>query len=93
MIVDQIKNSVIDHIYCTDSTGVKEVLYKNTSFGDHKLVMLCTSDSVVNENSKYDDETGKPIRKEFLLIGWAKWFGKQKSRVSKKCGTHTNKLF
>ena len=64
VIENRTKNSVIDHIYCTDSTKVGDVLYKNTSFGDHRLVILCTSDSALNEklelqrrNWKYYSDT------------------------------------
>jgi endonuclease/exonuclease/phosphatase family metal-dependent hydrolase len=41
-IQEQVKNSILDHIYCTDSTIVDNILYKDTIYGDHKMIILCT---------------------------------------------------
>ena len=40
VIENQVKNSIIDHIYCTNSTSVEKVTYVDTTYGDHKLVIL-----------------------------------------------------
>ena len=49
VINNQTKNSILDHIYSTDSTKIKRITYKNVSFGDHCLVILETSDAHRNE--------------------------------------------
>jgi hypothetical protein len=40
VIENQVKSLIIDHIYCTISTSVEKVTYVDTSYGDHKLVLL-----------------------------------------------------
>jgi hypothetical protein len=40
VIENQVKSLIIDHIYCTISTSVEKVTCVDTSYGDHKLVLL-----------------------------------------------------
>jgi exonuclease III len=40
VIENQVKSSIIDHIYCTNSTSVEKVAYVDTTYGDHRLVLL-----------------------------------------------------
>ena len=42
IIQDQVKNSILDHIYCTDNTVVGSIIYKDTIYGDHKMVIMGT---------------------------------------------------
>jgi hypothetical protein len=61
VIQDQVKNSILDHIYCTDNTFVDSVLYKDTIYGDHKMVILCTSNERIERDFKISGEIGESI--------------------------------
>ncbi len=52
VIQDRVKNSILDHIYCTDNRIVGSVLYIGTIYGDHKKVILCTSSQLIKRDFK-----------------------------------------
>ena len=52
VIQGNVKNSILDHIYCTDSTIVDDVLYIDTIYGDHKMVILSTTNELTERDYK-----------------------------------------
>jgi hypothetical protein len=52
VIQGNVKNSILDHIYCTDSTIVGDVLYRDTIYGDHKMVILSTTNELTERDYK-----------------------------------------
>ena len=67
VIQDQVKNSVLDHIYCTDNTIVDSVLYKDTIYGDHKMVILCTSNELIERDFKIRRRNWKTYSVDVLI--------------------------
>ena len=52
VIQGNVKNSILDHIYFTDSTIVGDVLYRDTIYGDHKMVILSTTNELTERDYK-----------------------------------------
>ena len=48
-IEGRMKSSIIDHVYCTDRSNVESMIYKETIYGDHKLIILTVS-NVTNKD-------------------------------------------
>ena len=67
LIENRVKNSVIDHIYCTDNTQVDTIIYKTTAFGDHKLVILCTINEVQENDFKMKRRNWKNYSPKALI--------------------------
>jgi exonuclease III len=67
VIQDQVKNSVLDHIYCTDNTIVDSVLYRDTIYGDHKMVILCTSNELIERDFKIRRRNWKTYSVDVLI--------------------------
>ena len=67
VIQDQVKNSVLDHIYCTDNTIVDSVLYKDTIYGDHKMVILYTSNELIERDFKIRRRNWKTYSVDVLI--------------------------
>ena len=75
VIQEQVKNSVLDHIYCTDSTVVDRILYIDTIYGDHKMVILCTSNEQIEKDFKIQRRNWKAYSAEGLVqnLNQVKW--------------------
>jgi exonuclease III len=67
VIQDQVKNSILDHIYCTDNTIVGNVLYKDTIYGDHKMVILCTSNERIERDFKIQRRNWRKYSMDVLI--------------------------
>ncbi len=67
VIQDQVKHSVLDHIYCTDNTIVDSVLYRDTIYGDHKMVILCTSNELIERDFKIRRRNWKTYSVDVLI--------------------------
>ena len=67
VIQDQVKNSILDHIYCTDNTIVDSVLYKDTIYGDHKMVILCTSNERIEGDFKIQRRNWRKYSMDVLI--------------------------
>jgi len=67
VIQDQVKNSILDHIYCTDNTIVGSVLYKDTIYGDHKMVILCTSNERIERDFKIQRRNWRKYSMDVLI--------------------------
>ena len=67
VVLNQVKNSIIDHIYSTDSTMVSGISYKNTSIGDHRLIILTTLNTFEEENLELWRRNWKNYSKRRLL--------------------------
>ena len=75
VINNELKSSVIDHIYCTNSTNVESLTYKDTMYGDHKLVMLCTQDNVQEKEKimlrrNWRNYSEKSLLNELSKVRW-----------------------
>jgi hypothetical protein len=75
VIQEHVKNSVLDHIYCTDSTIINNILFKDTIYGDHKMVILCTSNEVIEKDFKIKRRNWKTYSEEDLIqnLSQVKW--------------------
>ena len=67
VIENRVKSSVIDHIYSTNSTSVEKVTYKDTSYGDHRLVLMRTSDVAKIERSVIRRRSWRKYSSELLV--------------------------
>ncbi len=74
-IQEQVKNSILDHIYCTDSTVVDNILFIDTTYGDHKMIILCTPNERVEIGFKIQRRNWKAYSKEGLIqsLNQVKW--------------------
>jgi hypothetical protein len=70
-----VKNSILDHIYCTDSTIVNSIFFKDTIYGDHKMVILCTSNQLIEKDFKIQRRNWKTYSAEDLIqnLNQVKW--------------------
>ena len=75
VIENQKKNSILDHIYSSDSTKVKSISLKNTSFGDHKLVIVETTDMPQDEDLNLQRRNWKHYSEARLvqMLGAVEW--------------------
>jgi hypothetical protein len=62
-----ILNLNLDHIYCTDSMIVGDVLYRDTIYGDHKMVILCTSNKLIERDYKIQRRNWKAYSVDALI--------------------------
>jgi len=67
VIENRVKSSVIDHIYSTNSTSVEKVTYKDTSYGDHRLILMRTSDVAKIERSVIRRRSWRKYSSELLV--------------------------
>jgi hypothetical protein len=67
VIENRVKSSVMNHIYSTNSTSVKKVTYKDTSYGDHRLVLMRTSDVAKIERSVIRRRSWRKYSSELLV--------------------------
>jgi hypothetical protein len=67
IIQDQVKNSILDHIYCTDNTVVGSIIYKDTIYGDHKMVIMGTSNGRIKSDYKIRRRSWRTYSMEVLL--------------------------
>jgi hypothetical protein len=75
VIKNQVKSSVIDHIYCTNSTNVEKIIYVNTTYGDHKLILLRTTDEAKIEKIEIRRRNWRNYSSEMLAeeLGKVEW--------------------
>ncbi len=75
VIQEQVKNSILHHIYCTDSTILNSILYNDTIYGDHKMVILCTSNELIEKDFKIQRRNWKTYSAEDLIqnLNQVKW--------------------
>ena len=66
VIENQVKSSIIDHIYCTNSTSVEKVTYVDTTYGDHRLVILRTADEAKIEKISLQRRNWRNYSSELL---------------------------
>ena len=67
VIQGNVKNSILDHIYCTDSTIVDDVLYIDTIYGDHKMVILSTPNELIERDYKIRRRNWKAYSVDALI--------------------------
>ena len=67
VIQGNVKNSILDHIYCTDSTIVGDVLYIDTIYGDHKMVILSTTNELIERDYKIRRRNWKAYSVDALI--------------------------
>jgi hypothetical protein len=81
VIENQVKSSVIDHIYSTNSTNVEKIVYVNTTYGDHKLIILRTTDEAKIGQIKIRRRNWRNYSSEMLAeeLGKVEWQTKIKS--------------
>jgi len=74
-IQEQVKNSILDHIYCTDSTIVDNIVYMDTIYGDHKMIILCTPNERVETGFKIQRRNWRAYSAEGLIqsLNQVKW--------------------
>ena len=63
----EIKSSVIDHVYCTDSTKVINIHLTDTIFGDHKLVILTYEGSTEEQQRILRRRNWRQYTEELLI--------------------------
>ena len=67
MVEGQLRSSVIDHIYTTDVTTIKEIKLKNMIFGDHRMVVAKMENVVEREELKFMKRNWKNYSEEMLV--------------------------
>ena len=74
-VENQIKNSVLDHIYCLDTSEVEKIDVKDTIFGDHKLVVMTILNDSTKENFRLRKRVWRKYSQEELIkqLNQVKW--------------------
>ncbi len=75
VIENQVKSLVIDHIYCTNSTYVEKISYVNTSYGDHRLVLMRTLDAakikqIAMRRRNWRNYSSESLAEELRKVEW-----------------------